>query len=291
MAIVKSLRIYRSVMGMTFKNLFKFPSLFKAFLCLALLETLGLVIVYYSPQWPVNQVLAQPIRAFFGEPALHYPYNLMALPRIFRVWQIFVDIFFGSILTGIVVSMYNQHSKKMSLRFGKNFKIAFNRYLPLLAYSMIVFIVIYLVEHFSGIFIRDRLIAGKGYFLKLGQIKWGIIIAVFNLLFSMAIEILWIYVPIAIIIDNKGLWRAAATSLKLVFHYFITTVLLVLIPVTVYLSVVIFRVFDSKLMDLYFPEISVLLILLSIISAFIVNTVITIAGTVMYQSVKENQGI
>lgn len=283
------MQIYGSVIKATFQNLRKNPSLFKPFLYLAIIEMAGLALIFYAPQWPVNLVLGQPIKAFYGEAALHYPTHLLYLSAAFRIWQIFAGVLFGSVLTGIAISMYNQEAKGMSLRFGKNFKIAFNRYLPLLGYTLVTFIIIYLVEHFSGLFIKDRLTAGQGYFLKMGQIKWGVGLAVFNILFSIAVETLFIYAPVAIIIENKGFWKAAGISFKTVFNYFVTSVLLVLVPVIFYMVTVVLKVFIPKLMDMYFPEISLVIILLGVMLGFLVNTIIAISATILYLSVKETK--
>ncbi|MBI5555611.1 MAG: hypothetical protein HY920_07165 [Elusimicrobia bacterium] len=289
MPIIKSMQIYGSVVKATFQNLRQHPSLFKPFLYLAFIEMAGLALIFYAPQWPVSLVLGQPIRAFYGEAAMHYPTHLLILPPAFRLWQIVAGVLFGSLLTGIAMSMYNQKAKGMSLRFGKNFKIAINRYLPLLAYTLVTFIIIYLVEHFSGIFIKDRLTAGQGYFLKMGQIKWGMGLAVFNILFSIAVETLFLYAPLAIIIENKGFWKAAGISIKTVFKYFVTSGLLVLIPALFYLVAVVLKVFIPRLMDLYFPEISLLIILWGIFLAFIVNTIIAVSATILYLSVRESK--
>ncbi len=289
MPIIKSMKIYSSVVKATFQNLRKKPSLFKPFLYLSLIELLGMAVIYFAPQWPVSLVLAQPIRAFYGEAALHYPGHLLALPQIFRIWQIISGVIFGALLTGIAISMYNQEAKGMSLRFGKNFKIAFNRYLPLLAYTLVTFIVIYLVEHFSGRIIASRLVDGKGYFLKMGQIKWSVGLAVFNLMFSVGIETLLMYTPVVIILENAGFWRAAGKSIKTVFHYFITSVLLVLVPVIFYMAAVISRVFIPKLMDKLFPEMSMVILAVGILVAFLVNTIIAISATILYLNVRETK--
>lgn len=283
------MKIYGSVVKATFQTLRKNPSLFKPFLYLAFIEMAGLALIFYAPQWPVSLILAQPIRAFYGEAALHFPAHLLYLPREFFFWQVTASVLFGSLLTGIAISMYNQESKGMSLRFGKNFKIAFNRYLPLLAYTLVTVILIYLVKHFSELFIKDRLIAGQGYFLKMGQIKWLVGSAVFNLIFSIAVQTLLIYSPIAIIIENKGFWKSAGISIRTIFKYFVTSVLLVLVPVLCYMVPNILENFIPKLMDMYFPEISLVIILLGVLLGFLVNTVIAISTTILYLSVKESK--
>ncbi len=283
------MKIYGSVMRATFQNLRKNPSLFKPILFYSLLDIAALAIIYYAPQWPLNLALGQPIRAFYGEAALHYPTHLLVVPKIFSHWQMFNGVLFGSLLVGICISMYNQKAKGMSLRFGKNFKIAFNRYLPLLAYSLVVAIVIFLVEHFSGLFIKDRLIAGKGYFLKMGQIRWSVALILFYRTFYVIVQTLLIYVPVMIIIENKGFWRSAGQSIKMVFNYFISSLLLVLIPVIVFMVFGVIREFNVKLMDKFFPEISLVILLAGILIAFLANTVIIVSATILYLSVKEHK--
>jgi len=283
------MKIYSSVVKATFQNLRKKPSLYKPFFYLGLIELLGMLVIYFSPQQPVSLVLGQPIKAFYGEAALHYPSHLLILPQIFRIWQIIAGVVFGSLLTGIAISMYNQEAKGMSMRFGKNFKIAFNRYLPLLAYTLVTVIIIYLVEHFSGNFIKGRLEDGRGYFLKMGQIKWSVGLAVFNLFFSIALETLFMYSPVVIIIENKGFWKSVGISIKMVFNYFITSSLLILVPVMFYMMIVVTKAFLPRLMDKIFPEMSMVILAVGILLAFLVNTIIAISSTILYLSVRENR--
>lgn len=289
MTFVKNMQIYSTVIKATFQSWRKYPALFKPFLCLLLLEILGLVLIYYSPQQPVHLVLGQPIRAFYGEAALHYPYNLVMLPRIFSRFRLFGIVFFDCLFTGIAISMYNQQSKKMSMRFGKNFKIAFNRYWSLLSYSLVVTLPLYLAGYIPKILVEGKLIDGEGYFLGMGQFRWSVVLLFFNLVIQVVWQTLLIYTPITIIIENKGFWAAVKESLKIVRNYALVSFLLVALVLTPF-SVVseVLKIFNLRLMDMYTPEIALVIVLLFIIMKFFMNAMITISSTILFLSEKEN---
>ncbi|MDD5258535.1 MAG: hypothetical protein PHD29_01045 [bacterium] len=288
MTFIKNLQIYGSIIKATLQSWRKYPELFKPFLCLMLLEILGLALLYYSPQQPVSLLLGPPIRAFYGEAALHYPYNLAMLPRIFSRWQLFTILFFDCLFTGIAISMYNQKSKNKSMRFGKNFKIAVNRYWPLLGYSIAVTLPLYLAGYILKILIEDKLIAGQGYLLGMGQFKWSMSMLVFNLCIQVFWQTLLIYIPIVIIIENKGFRDAALESLRLVRNYLLVSVLLVALALAPF-GVVneLFKIFNLRLMDKFTPEITILIIVLIILIKFFMNSMITISTTILFLSEKE----
>ena len=196
MPILKSLDIYGSVMGLTFRNLRKSPGLMLPLLYLALIELFGIAIIYYSVQWPLNLVLAQPIRAFYHEISLHYPFNLVVLLQIFNKWESFTEVVFGSLLAGMTISMYNQLTKNMTIRFGKNFNIVFNRYLRLLGYGLLLFMIIYGFSSFTEYLRNEILKNNNGFFWNMGVIKWSLIVAVLNFIFYLVIQTLFLYVPI-----------------------------------------------------------------------------------------------
>ena len=286
MPILKSLNIYGSVMGLTFRNLRKSPGLMLPLFYLALIELVGIAIIYYSVQWPLNLVLAQPIKAFYGEISLHYPFNLVALLKIFNKYESFTEIIFGSLLAGMTISMYNQMTKNMTIRFGKNFNIAFNRYLRLLGYSLFLFIIIYgfssATEYLRNMVLKNN----DGYFLGMGAIKWSLIVAVVNFIFYLVIQILFLYVPIGIIVENFGLWRAAKESIKVMRKYFLVSGLIVALPFLLYLANAFLGAFSGKLMDAIAPEVAIALTVLTVIVVFIINIMINISATILYLNVK-----
>ncbi|MFH1074035.1 MAG: hypothetical protein V1752_03005, partial [Candidatus Firestonebacteria bacterium] len=227
------------------------------------------------------------IRAFYTETALHYPDNLVMLPKMFHVFQIAVGIIFGSLLNGAAISIYNQRLKKMSTRFDKNLKIAFNHYLPLFTYAAAVFVIIYAFERYSGTFINSMLSKNNGYFLKMGQLKWNVILTGSNIGLGILVETLLIYVPVIIILENSGFRKAVSAAIKICSRYFTVTFLMVFVPVLLYLVVDATKMFIPRLMLSLFPEISLIIVLAGIIAAFLVNTVIAVSSTVLYLAISE----
>ena len=287
MLFIRSLKIYRSVTGLALKHLWSQPRLFTPFLYLAVINFAGLALIYYSPQWPVNLLLAAPIRAFYGEAALHYPYNLEYLPQIFRSWRLVTEIVCASLLTGVTISMYNQYSKKMSLRFGKNFKISFNRYAALVLFSFLIVAPPYILNRSLIYFISDRLHENSGFFLHMGRIKWLVAMGGINLLANLCLETLLLYVPVAVIVVNSGFWRSCRESLKKVFKYFLPSLLIILLPTV---AIVIMEIMASavpRLIQVFNPEISLVVVGTGIVVAFLANVLIAVSSTILFLNIHE----
>lgn len=287
MQLIKSLEVYKSVTGLVFKQLWKKPKLLTPFFYLAVANFAGLAIIYYSPQWPFNLALAAPIKVFYSEAALHYPYNLKYLPEIFRVWRMFAEMVFASILTGITISMYNQYSKKMSLRFGKNFKIAFNRYLSLVLFTFLIVTPPYILNRFLAYIIAGRLHENSGFFLHMGWIKWMITLGGINFLANLILMTLFVYVPVAIIVENMNFRQSCRESAKKAGKYLVVTLLIVLVPTIISVLMEVLTMAIPTLMDKFTPEISLAIVSLGILIAFVVNVLIAVASTIFYLNIRE----
>lgn len=285
MSFMRSIQLYGSILKVSLWNLRKRPFLFKPFFYLALVEFFGLICIYFAPQWPLRILMEKPLKAFFGERALHFPFNLLVLPVVFRKWQAFASVFFGSLFTGVAISMLNQKEKKMSHRFMLNLKIAFHRYFSLLAYGAVIFLLIFLFERYTGEFVRDMLAQHKGYFLKMGQIKWGVVLISLNVLFNIMIEVFLLYVPVLIIVANWGFWKSVKNSIEISKKYPLTSFLLVAIPLVVYLPVAVAKLYTLQLMHSLFPEISIVILLIGIGWMFLLNTFIAVSSTLLYLSI------
>jgi hypothetical protein len=279
---MKNFKLYTSSIRLTLQDLKDMPVLYKPFLYLAVIELIGLVLFYFSAQYPFKIIFAPFIKSFYGEAVLHYPYDLVILPKVFRLWQVSAGIIFGSLLAGITISMYNQQAKNMAVRFNNNFKIAFRRYSSLFVYTAAVFILIYGVDHYSKSLISTLLLENKGYFLKMGQLKWGIILQLGNFLFNVLVKAAFIYVPIIIVIEDQGFWQSAVISLKTFSKYTMPSLIVVFVPILFYLGIETSRAFIPQLVITFFPEVSFWIVLLGIIAGFFVNVILAVSSTVVY---------
>jgi hypothetical protein len=280
MTYIKSLRIYKSVTNLALQQLWKQPKLMTPFFYFALINFAGLVIIYYSPQWPFNLVLGPPIRAFYNESALHYPYNLAYLPQIYHGWRMFTEIVFASILAGITISMYAQHSKNMSLRFSKNYKIAFNRYFALVLFSFLIIIPPYILNRFLVYFIAEKLYIHN-------RVMWMLALGGINFLANLALLITFVYVPVAIIVENLSFWQSCQESVRKTGKYFTVTFLIILVPTLISTLIEAISLAIPKLMDILQPEISLVIVSLGILAAFMVNVIVAVSSTILYLNVKD----
>ena len=95
-----------SVLRLAF-NLFKpeHQQIFYPFIIILFINSLILEILYFSPRYPLSIFFSPIISRIWGEQYLHYPMNLMLLPKLFYYVQMVVSLFLSSFLIVLVVDM------------------------------------------------------------------------------------------------------------------------------------------------------------------------------------------
>src|SRR4030042_4575140 len=63
-------------------------------------ELLSLIILYYSPRQPFRVIFGPPIKTFWGERFLHYPFFFMLLPKLLSTARMVLSVFIGSLTAG-----------------------------------------------------------------------------------------------------------------------------------------------------------------------------------------------
>jgi len=74
------------------------PKLFMPFIIFAVIDLSFLLIIYVVSQQPFNAVLTPPIKAFWGEKFLHYPYNFLLIPKLASMSRNFLSCVIGALL-------------------------------------------------------------------------------------------------------------------------------------------------------------------------------------------------
>ena len=83
----------------------KRPIVILPFFIIAFLEGLALELIYFSSRKPLLFIAGPIIRKFSGEPSLHYPINLVKLPRFVYYGQIFIYIVVFYIIIVVIASI------------------------------------------------------------------------------------------------------------------------------------------------------------------------------------------
>ena len=74
----------------------------------ACVELLLIALIWLAPQSPLSSVLAPPIRFFFGERVLHYPWHLWFLYHAMKHTHLVASTLIGAFLSGVACVMVRQ---------------------------------------------------------------------------------------------------------------------------------------------------------------------------------------
>ncbi len=78
------------------------------FLVTAFVEVLGILVLWLAPHPPFSKLLAPPVRYFFTDRVLHYPWHLWFLYYAMKHTHIAVSIGLGAFMSGIACAMVRQ---------------------------------------------------------------------------------------------------------------------------------------------------------------------------------------
>lgn len=244
------------------------------FFVVGLFYVISFVLIYLAPQRPFSIVLGPPIRAFWGERYLHYPYNLLLIPVLFSYAQIIVSAIIGVLMTGLVLGMLKEVKAGNRPQLLLNFVLALKKYFILFAIWLIVFIPATLVYRIPG-------------FIPFNNETVLKVLPYLNFLIVILIELVFIYAPPAAIIEKKGLISSIKQGLLLSKNNFLTTLMLVLIPAVFYIPVIALRINSLVLMNRFFPEVVLIIIGLGIVLTVLMDCIITCSTAVLFLNRKE----
>jgi len=262
-----------------FETILKNPVVMMPFVIIAFFECLGLEIAYFSARSPLSVIFNPIVRKFHGEPFLHYPANLMVLPKLFYNAQVLIYIFIGVFLTAVSVQLIVNIWTKHPIIPKAIMKNTARRYAAFVIYGVGYVALTYILEK-AGAFV---ILKAAGYisrhFFKIPQVMYSItslLILVLNILILQTLIILT--VPI-IVIEKKGLFKAIIGSLSTAVRNFFTIFSLMVLPFALYLPVMMLKIFSGTIMDKTFPEISVFILILNIAMSVFIDSFIIVCVT------------
>lgn len=256
--------------GDSFNIIRRHPIIISPFILIALVNTLFLYLLYLAPQRPVSVVLAPPIKVFFGEKFLHYPLNLVLMPKLFYYAQVFINATLGVVLSALAVLMIAKVHKREKPSFLLNFIQTLKRYFSLFVVWLIPFILASAAFKFS--------------LTRYGSIEgWkGIAIVCASFLLSVLVQIVFIYAVPLIIIEKKNLFSALGENMRVVTKLFAPTLFLVMVPALLYLPVLALKFKSVYLMKTFFPEIVLVILMGGVLISLLIDIVIVTAVTTLF---------
>jgi len=261
--------------GFFFKLLITHPGIVLPFLLTALFNSIALCLVYLAPQRPVSLVLGPPVIRFFGERFLHYPLNLVLLPKLFYYAQVAVSATLGLIFSAAAVKMIADFLNQGRSSFISGLMHACKRYFAL----FFVWLIPFALATYSFKFLVRFLPQGPGQYND--PAMYAIFIA------AVLIQMLFIFAVPCLMIGNKSWFSALIVNFKFLAGSFLPALSLVLVPSLFYLPLLSLKLRGVMLMTRFFPEIVLLTLIAGIIMMFFIDIAVISATTILFVNEKK----
>jgi hypothetical protein len=240
----------------TFGIMAKNPIILMPFVFIAFLELLALEFIYFSSMVPLSYIANPIIRKFFGENFLHYPANLVILPRLFYYKQIAIYVVFGIFLTAVAVNIFKNIKGGLPVKAKAMVRNALKSYASLLIYAILLSVLVFALQK------ADTFVFSKAMRL-LARLLPVSLAPVYNIGFTLVLFLsnlimqtfLITTIPI-IVIERVSLLKALARSIMLGLRNFLTVFTLIFLPFFIYLPMIFLKSFSTQIMDKTFPEIN-----------------------------------
>jgi hypothetical protein len=255
---------------MTFGYFKQNPNILIPFFIVGIFDFLILGLIYLTPRPPLSALFAPPIRAFWGEKFLHYPLNLLLIPRLFNYGHLFSTALIGVLMTGLAIGMLSEAKEEGRPSILFNLIRSAKRYLSLAAIWLVIFGLITVI--FKGL----------PFILRFKQPTALQIVFCVSFLISILIEAIFIYAMPAVMIEKKRTWAAIKRGVTFAKSIFLPSLLLVIIPTIIYIPIIILKGRLPILMTEIFPEMVLILLGLGIIVSVIIDCIVTCSTAVLF---------
>jgi hypothetical protein len=260
-----------------------FPYAISIFIQLVIIE-----ILYFLPRSPLNVFFGPIIKKLFGENYLHYPLNLVLLPKLFQYIQMPVYIFISSILISASIAIISTINSGKTLRMQTIWRQTFGMYIHVMAVACVMFLIVMGMFKLNGMVINRAMMirsqTGLRFLIKqivlTGAPFW-------NMLLNILGTTIFAYIYPAIIVDRKKFFAAIIHNFKTLARNFWFTLFIVSIPSLFYLPILLLS--SSIPFGAVFPELSMIILIVSIFILILIDAVVYTALTTFYLMKKEEQ--
>lgn len=264
--------------GMTFRLFKQNPKVLIPFLIVGLFDVFILILIYLAPRPPLSALLAPPIKVFWGERFLHYPSNLLLIPRLFNYGHIISTAFIGVLMTGTAIGMLKQASgggikPNILLNLIKSLRL----YLRLLIIWLVMF----------GL--ATLAFRGLPAIFQLKQPAALQLAFYASFLISILMQSIFIYAMPAVIIEERKIWPAIKRSMSISRGTFLPTFFLLALPMLFYIPLLMLQGKLPNLMNRLFPEIVLVILGLSIIVSVITDCLVTCSTAILFLNKRKDE--
>ena len=271
-------------------SLYQNPVIIFPTLTLTFIQLLTLELLYFAPQYPLSFFFAPLIREIWSEEYIHYPLNLILLPKIFYYAQMFIYLFIGAFLLAFsskIVAILNDHPR-VNMRIA--FKETLKSYVHIFCASIISFA---LFQLFANGYLALLQVFIKTKSVKLTTLFWSKAllwtIPYVQFLIGILATTLVVYVIPIIVIENKKIFAALVKNLKILFRTFPTALAIVALPSLFYLPILVMRNNIPIFMNTIGPEIQLMIIIAGLMVSLAIDLVIVTSITTFYLFMNETR--
>jgi hypothetical protein len=244
--------------------------------CYALAQALYLVVIvnFHLPLW--SGAMAPLVRVLGGGAAVHYPQLFVALPNIFNMGNLALGATVGAYLWGVAVFAIANHVRGHR---GSPWRVAAERFpqlflaqLPVVAAALAVFFL-------PGLLIGDADVGGMAKRLLLyGPIPLGILI-----------ESLFLFAPMAVVIENRNPLSAIGRSLEIWKSYPLAALLVVGVPTVLHAPVSWVLTRTGTIVTRFSPETVLIVLGGDVVLGLVTNLVLVVAGTLVFMDMLRSE--
>ena len=280
---------FTKIYAATFKLFKDYPRLILPFFLLFLLQTLALIVLYFSPRLPLRIVFGPIIRTFwgmrYGNSFLHYPYSFILLPKLVQLSSLALSVFVGALTSGTAIVMISGIQNKKKADFLSATRLAISKYM----YLFIIVVIWAVTLHYTSKLFNLGLAYLTVFLVKLRIPKLGLIITplfmIVNFALTVVIHSLLVYAIPVLIFEKEKLWKSILKSFSFFKQRWMTTLSFVALPMLAYVPFSILLQKPFSLIDKFFPEFVAYVILLGIIVNFLfIDPLITVSAALFYLS-------
>ncbi len=262
----------------TFELIKKRPVILFPFAIVAFLEGLAFELIYFFPRKPISFIANPIIKKFFGETFVHYPGNLILLPRLFYYLQIVIYIVIGVFLTAITINIFKNIRSKLPLKTNALIKNALKSYPSFLTYGIVIVVLTILSRRTDMIILSKLFKFASDYAPNRAAQLFPFISPMFLFLTNALLHVFFILALPLFVIEKKSLFKALAGSIYMGACNFFSIFILIFIPLLLYLPISLLKSFQPVLINKTFPEITLYITIVGIIVAMLIDCFITICA-------------
>lgn len=255
--------------------------IFLPFCIVAFAQLLVLEVLYFMPRFPLKIFFGPIVSKLWAESYLHYPLNLVLLPKIFQYVQIPIFILLSSYCIAVLCNIIYSINNNKSISIKNVFKETSSRYVHVVVAAMISYLLVMVLINTYGLAVNRALQiqseSGIFYILKRIVLDGS---PFFSLMISVTVTVLFAYVIPIIVLEQKRLFSAIINNFKSLWGNFWFTYIVVLVPSLFFVPVLLLR--KSVAVNSMLPEVNVLMIVLSVIVSAVIDTIIYTSITSIY---------